>query len=236
MSPHPTTGSPGTLGIPATTPAGTYDVTVHAADSTTGTALQGDIMLPVAVALNITASTTPQPTGTSTGVLATMVTANSGKTGTLSYTLDAASTAAGLVIDPVTGAISVGSALPQTRSGVVRATDSGTATGAVASSHAVADIPFTVTVTALGALTITNPATVGGVAGNRIDVPLTATGGTVGAGYTWAIVGNANTCTITGSTLTIPASLSSSQSFTLTVTVTDANGLNSVVVFTVTLT
>jgi hypothetical protein len=112
-------GVTGTLGIPATTPAGTYNVTVHAADSTTGTALQGDITLPVAVALNITASTTPRPTGTSTGVLATMVTTNSGKTGTLSYTLDAASIAAGLAIDPVSGAISVGSALPQTRSGVV---------------------------------------------------------------------------------------------------------------------
>jgi uncharacterized protein (TIGR03437 family) len=169
--PSSDSGITGTLAIPATTPAGTYNVIVHAADSTVAGALLGDITLPVAVALNITPTTSSQPTGTSAGVLATMSTSNTGKTGNLSYTLDAASIAAGFGINAATGAISVGSALPQTRSGVVRATDSGTATGAVASSHAVADIPFTVTVTALGALTITNSAPIAASTGSATTVP-----------------------------------------------------------------
>jgi hypothetical protein len=119
----------GRVGISALTPAGTYHVTVTATDSTAGTPLIGAITFDVVVNLRMAnTSPTSQTNGTS-GVLTTV--SATGNTGTITYSLDAASVTAGLAINPSTGDVTPGTATAATYSITVTATD-GTAPASAA--------------------------------------------------------------------------------------------------------
>jgi uncharacterized protein (TIGR03437 family) len=133
----------GRVGISTLTPAGTYHVTVTATDSTTGTPLTGTITFDVVVNLKM-ANTTPvsQANGTS-GVLTT-VTAT-GNTGTITYTLDAASITAGFAIDSSTGDVTPGTATAGTVSITVTATDDTAPTGGATPGTGSKTISVTVT-------------------------------------------------------------------------------------------
>jgi uncharacterized protein (TIGR03437 family) len=133
----------GRVGITALTPAGTYHVTATATDSTAGTPLTGAITFDVVVNLRM-ANTTPVSQAHSTAGVLTTVSAT-GNTGTITYSLDAASITAGLAIDPSTGDVTPGTATAATYSITVTATDDTAATGAASPGTGTTTISVTVT-------------------------------------------------------------------------------------------
>jgi uncharacterized protein (TIGR03437 family) len=123
--------STGAMGITALTPAGTYHVTVTATDSTVGTPLTGTITFDIVVGLHM-ARTAPS-TGTHGTASAISTVSATGNTGTISYSLDATTTALGWVtIDSTTGIVGITTAAPASTSitAIVTATDGTAATGA----------------------------------------------------------------------------------------------------------
>ena len=133
----------GRVGISALTPAGTYHVTVTATDSTAGTPLTGTITFDVVVNLRLV-NTTPTSQGNGTSGVLTTVTAT-GNTGTITYTLDAASITAGLAIDANTGDVTPGTATAGTYSITVTATDDTAPTGAATPGTGTRTVSVTVT-------------------------------------------------------------------------------------------
>jgi hypothetical protein len=133
----------GRVGISALTPAGTYHITVRATDSTAGTPLTGNITFDVVVNM-LMAHTTPVSRANGSGLVLSTVSAT-GNTGTIAYTLDAASITAGFTIDSTTGAVTTGTATAATVSITVTATDGTVAPNAA--SAGVGTTTFSVTVT-----------------------------------------------------------------------------------------
>jgi hypothetical protein len=130
----------GILKTSGTTPAGTYSITVTAYDAT---ALSGTYTFTIVNNLAI-AHTGPVSQATTSGLVLSTVSAT-GSTGTIVYTLDAASVTAGLDIDATTGAVTTGTAIAGTFAITVTATD-GTAP-ANATSAGVGTTTFSVIVT-----------------------------------------------------------------------------------------
>ena len=136
--------SGGVLKTSVATPAGTYQVTVGATDSTSGTPLTGGISFDVVEALRSVVHAAP--VDAAAGVASTIVTIDTtGMTGTLSYTLDAATVALGFVSIDAGGIVTVDSTCTAgTRSVTVTVTD-GTAP-ANASAAGTGSVTFTLKV------------------------------------------------------------------------------------------
>ncbi len=90
-----TVSSSGVLGTTAATPAGTYNVTVQATDSTSGTPLTGSISFSVVEALAVTHTSVVAATHGSASNVTTV--SATGNTGTVTYSLDATTLALGWV-------------------------------------------------------------------------------------------------------------------------------------------
>ena len=137
--------STGVLGISALTPAGTYNVTVRATDSTSGTPLIGTATFSVVVALNV-ANTTPT-SGTNGQINTNLTTVSAtGGTGSTTYTLDATSAAlTWLTIGSSTGIVSTtNGAVAGTRSITVTATGGSAAPGAASAGIGTATFNITI--------------------------------------------------------------------------------------------
>jgi hypothetical protein len=119
----------GVVSISDLTPAGTFTITITATDSTPGTHLTGNITFDVVVNFKMT-NTAPVASTLPADVLTT-VTAT-GNSGTIIYTLDAASLTKGFLINASSGAVTQGTAVAADSGNItVTATDSVTkATGA----------------------------------------------------------------------------------------------------------
>jgi len=121
--------SSGVIGVSSLTPAGTYHVTVTATDSA-GTPLTGTLTFDIVVALKVVASA---PVAATAGAASNVSTATAtGNTGTVTYTLDATTTALGWVtINANTGVVAVTTgSLAGTYPVTVTATDGTAPTGA----------------------------------------------------------------------------------------------------------
>jgi uncharacterized protein (TIGR03437 family) len=135
----------GVIGTTALTPAGTYNVTVLATDSTSGTPLTGSITFSVNVALQISRTA---PVSRANGVAGAISTVTAtGATGTITYTLDATTAALGWVtINASTGAVAVtGSSVAGVVNAVVTATDGTAAPGAATAGTATISVTVTIT-------------------------------------------------------------------------------------------
>lgn len=135
--------SSGVVGVTALTPAGSYNVTITATDSTGGTPLTGSISYSVVMALRMSHTAPASQVHGTPGTFST-VTAT-GNTGTIAYALDAASLAAGMTIDSVTGAVGSGTAAAGTYSVTVTATDGTAAPGAAVAGAGTTTFSVTVT-------------------------------------------------------------------------------------------
>ena len=135
----------GVVGTTALTPAGTYNVTVLATDSTSGTPLTGSITFDIAVALQISRTAPVSRANTVAGAIST-VTAT-GATGSITYTLDATTAALGWVtINSSTGAIAVtGSSVAGVVNATVTAADGTAAPGAATAGTASIGVTITIT-------------------------------------------------------------------------------------------
>lgn len=136
-------GTSGTVSTSALTPAGVYNGIVVTATDSSSTPLTGTATFQITVALRMTTTIAPVTQAASSGNVLTQVTAT-GNTGTLAYTLDAASVTAGLAIDS-SGNVTTGTAIAGTYSIMITATDDTTAPGATAVATGVT-APITVTV------------------------------------------------------------------------------------------
>jgi uncharacterized protein (TIGR03437 family) len=141
MTINPATG---VVGVTALTPAGTYHVTVTSIDSTPGTPLTGSVTFDIVVALHLTHNSIVSGTNATASNITTVST--TGNTGTITYTLDAATLAlpnGWVTIDATTGIVSITTDAPVAASTTVTvtATDSTAAPGA--SSPATGTITFT---------------------------------------------------------------------------------------------
>lgn len=119
----------GNVTMSTLTPAGSYPLAVAATDSSSPQ-LSGSLTTSFKIALKmVTPSPATQATGTGNGTIATVSATSGNSGGTISYTLDAPSIAAGFAINSSTGAITQNTAV--TASGTansltVTATDTGT--------------------------------------------------------------------------------------------------------------
>jgi uncharacterized protein (TIGR03437 family) len=144
MTINPATG---VIGISALTPAGTYTVTVTSTDATAGTPLTGTITFDIAVGLHLTK--TVNVSGAN-GVASTITTVTAaGATGTVTYSLDAATLAlpnGWVTIDSTTGAVSITTNAPTAPSTTVTvtATDGTAAPGASAAGTGTITFTFAV--------------------------------------------------------------------------------------------
>lgn len=134
----------GALAATAATPAGTYNVTITATDSTSGTPLTGSATFSVVVGLAVT-NTTPTA-GTNTQVNANLTTVSAtGNTGTLSYALDTASAALGWLNISSGGVLSTtNAATAGTKTVTVTVTDGTAAPGAA--SAGTGTVTFNITI------------------------------------------------------------------------------------------
>ncbi len=123
----------GIIGTTTLTPAGTYHVTVTATDSTAGTPLTGTATFDIVVALRVVKTVTVNGAATVASNITTV--SATGATGTITYTLDAATLALPLgwvTINPATGVVSITTDAPVAASTTVTvtATDDTLAPGA----------------------------------------------------------------------------------------------------------
>jgi hypothetical protein len=134
----------GVIGISALTPAGTYTVTVGSTDSTAGTPLTGSITFDIVVGLHLTRTSTVSGTN---GVASNITTISAaGATGSVTYSLDAATLAlpgGWVTINSSTGVVSITTSAPiaAATTVTVTATDGTAAPGA--SSAGTGTITFT---------------------------------------------------------------------------------------------
>lgn len=134
----------GRISTSALTPAGTYHVTVTATDSTSGTPLTGTITFDVVVALHLTKTTPVSGTSGTASTLST-VTATGG-TGSITYSLDAATLALGYItIDASSGDVAITTGAPATTKTITVTATDGTAPAGAASAGT-GSITFSVTV------------------------------------------------------------------------------------------
>lgn len=135
----------GVIGISALTPAGTYHLTVHAIDSTSGTPLAGNVTFDVVVALAMANTTVVPPTHAQVSAVSTVsVTGNTGNAPV--YSLDAATLAAGYFsINSSTGVLSTtANCTGGSFTAVVIATDNTAPSMASAAGTGTISIPVTV--------------------------------------------------------------------------------------------
>ncbi|MCU1328046.1 MAG: Ig family protein [Bryobacterales bacterium] len=133
----------GVVGTTALTPAGSYTVTVTAADASATPALTGSITFDIIVALNLSHTAPVSRVSGAPGTLSTVsVTGNSG---TVAYALDATSLAAGFTIDSATGAVGSGTAVAGTASVTITATDGSAPVNGVAAGVGITTFNVTVT-------------------------------------------------------------------------------------------
>jgi len=134
----------GVIGITALTPAGTYHVTVLSVDSTAGTPLSGTITFDITVALHLAKTSTVNGAN---GVASNITTVSAtGNTGSITYTLDAATLAlpnGWVTIDSTTGVVSITTDAPVAASTTVTVTATDGAMAPGATSAATGTITFT---------------------------------------------------------------------------------------------
>jgi uncharacterized protein (TIGR03437 family) len=167
----------GVISSQTTTMAGVYNMIAKAHD-TSAPPLTGAYSFAINVALNMPApSTTPRPSGTSAGVLATAVA--TGNSGTLVYSLDGASLTKGFLISASSGALTVGTAPALANWGVTVTATDGTAP-ANAAAVGTASVSFNVTTLMPQTITFgTAPSTqtYNGTNSQTVTVSATATSG-----------------------------------------------------------
>jgi hypothetical protein len=136
--------STGQIGVSALTPAGTYHVTVGATDSTAGSALTGSITFDIVVALHVTKNST---VAGANGVASTITTVSAaGNTGSVTYTLDAATLAlpnGWVTINASTGVVAITTDAPVAASTTVTVTATDGTVAPNAASAGVGTITFT---------------------------------------------------------------------------------------------
>ena len=134
----------GVLAATAATPAGTYNVTITATDSTSGTPLTGGATFAVVVGLAVT-NTTPTA-GTNGQVNANLTTVSAtGNSGTVTYALDTTSGALGwLTVDSAGVVATTSGAVAGTRSVTVTVTD-GTPSAPIAAAGT-GTVTFSITI------------------------------------------------------------------------------------------
>lgn len=133
--------SGGALSVTDATPAGTYNLNIRATDSTSGTALVGNLSLTYTHALNMT-NTSPASLDAATSGAVTTVSAT-GQSGTLTYSM---ASATGFTFNAGTRVVSYtgGTLAAGNYSVVVTATDSAPATGATGNATRSLTIPITI--------------------------------------------------------------------------------------------
>lgn len=115
--------SSGVISTTTLTPAGTYHVTVTSTDSTAGTPLTGSVTFDIVVALRVVKTSTVNGATTVASNITTV--SATGATGTITYTLDAATLALPLgwvTINPATGVVSITTDAPIAASTTVTVT------------------------------------------------------------------------------------------------------------------
>lgn len=137
----------GIISTTALTPAGTYHVTVTSTDSTAGTPLTGTITFDIAVGLHMAKTTTVNGTHSAASNITTV--SATGATGTITYTLDAATLAlpgGWVTIDQNTGIVSITTSAPVAASTTVTvtATDGTAAPGAATAGTGTITFTFAV--------------------------------------------------------------------------------------------
>ena len=139
--------SSGIIGTTTLTPAGTYHVTVTATDSTAGTPLTGTATFDIDVALRVVKTVTVNGATTVASNITTV--SATGATGTITYTLDAATLAlpsGWVTIDSATGIVSITTSAPVAASTTVTvtATDGTAAPGATTAGTGTITFTFAV--------------------------------------------------------------------------------------------